>query len=154
MFNIGWPEMVILVVAALMILGPERLPGAIRWTAQSLRQVRDYASGATSQLRNDLGPELDELRKPLEELNELRKPLEGLRGMTPRSMVTKHLFDGDDSLFTGAFGGANPGNGSSGNSATSQTGTPNSVTPPNYSVPEPPKPLDRNEKPPIDFDAT
>ncbi|MDR7172129.1 sec-independent protein translocase protein TatB [Nocardia kruczakiae] len=154
MFNIGWPEMVILVVAALVILGPERLPGAIRWTAQSLRQVRDYASGATSQLRNDLGPELDELRKPLEELNELRKPLEGLRGMTPRSMVTKHLFDGDDSLFTGTFGGANPGNGSSGNSATSQTGTPNSVTPPNYSVPEPPKPLDRNEKPPIDFDAT
>lgn len=154
MFNIGWPEMVILVVAALVILGPERLPGAIRWTAQSLRQVRDYASGATSQLRNDLGPELDELRKPLEELNELRKPLEGLRGMTPRSMVTKHLFDGDDSLFTGTFGGANTGNGSSGNSATAQTGTPNSVTPPNYSVPEPPKPLDRNEKPPIDFDAT
>ncbi|MFF0495460.1 Sec-independent protein translocase protein TatB [Nocardia aobensis] len=154
MFNIGWPEMVILVVAALVILGPERLPGAIRWTAQSLRQVRDYASGATSQLRNDLGPELDELRKPLEELNELRKPLEGLRGMTPRSMVTKHLFDGDDSLFTGTFGGANPGNGSSGNSTTSQTGAPNSVTPPNYSVPEPPKPLDRNEKPPIDFDAT
>ncbi|MBF5000439.1 Sec-independent protein translocase subunit TatB [Nocardia sp. BSTN01] len=154
MFNIGWPEMVILVVAALVILGPERLPGAIRWTAQSLRQVRDYASGATSQLRNDLGPELDELRKPLEELNELRKPLEGLRGMTPRSMVTKHLFDGDDSLFTGTFGGANPGNGSSSNSASSQTGTPNSVTPPNYSVPEPPKPLDRNEKPPIDFDAT
>ncbi|MFG3519708.1 Sec-independent protein translocase protein TatB [Nocardia nova] len=154
MFNIGWPEMVILVVAALVILGPERLPGAIRWTAQSLRQVRDYASGATSQLRNDLGPELDELRKPLEELNELRKPLEGLRGMTPRSMVTKHLFDGDDSLFTGTFGAANPGNGSSGDPGTSQTGSPNSVTAPNYSVPEPPKPLDRNEKPPIDFDAT
>ncbi|MCC3316987.1 Sec-independent protein translocase protein TatB [Nocardia africana] len=154
MFNIGWPEMVILVVAALVILGPERLPGAIRWTAQSLRQVRDYASGATSQLRNDLGPELDELRKPLEELNELRKPLEGLRGMTPRSMVTKHLFDGDDSLFTGTFGAANPGNGSSGGSGISQTGSPNSVTPPGYSVPEPPKPLDRNEKPPIDFDAT
>lgn len=146
MFNIGWPEMVILVVAALVILGPERLPGAIRWTAQSLRQVRDYASGATSQLRNDFGPEIDELRKPLEELNELRKPLEGLRGMTPRSMVTKHLFDGDDSLFTGKFDPPSSGNGSA--------EPPNSVAPPNYSVPEPPKPLDRNEKPPIDFDAT
>ncbi|MEU6564806.1 Sec-independent protein translocase protein TatB [Nocardia nova] len=152
MFNIGWPEMVILVVAALVILGPERLPGAIRWTAQSLRQVRDYASGATSQLRNDLGPELDELRKPFEELNELRKPLEGLRGMTPRSMVTKHLFDGDDSLFTGTFGTSNSTNGQSGNSTAN--GSANSPTPPNYSVPEPPKPLDRNEKPPIDFDAT
>ena len=146
MFNIGGPEMVILVVAALVILGPERLPGAIRWTAQSLRQVRDYASGATSQLRNDFGPEIDELRKPLEELNELRKPLEGLRGMTPRSMVTKHLFDGDESLFTGNFDSPNSGNG--------QSGPANSGTPPNFSVPEAPKPLDRNEKPPIDFDAT
>ncbi|MEV5650308.1 Sec-independent protein translocase protein TatB [Nocardia sp. NPDC052254] len=154
MFNIGWPEMVILVVAALVILGPERLPGAIRWTAQSLRQVRDYASGATSQLRNDLGPELDELRKPLEELNELRKPLEGLRGMTPRSMVTKHLFDGDDSLFTGTFGNSNSANGQSGNSAANGSASANSAMPPNYSSPEPPKPLDRNEKPPIDFDAT
>ncbi|WP_227980191.1 Sec-independent protein translocase protein TatB [Nocardia spumae] len=154
MFNIGWPEMVILVVAALVILGPERLPGAIRWTAQSLRQVRDYASGATSQLRNDLGPELDELRKPLEELNELRKPLEGLRGMTPRSMVTKHLFDGDDSLFTGTFGASNSANGQSGNSAVPGSGVSNSAAPSGYSVPEPPKPLDRNEKPPIDFDAT
>src|SRR5258708_6018979 len=103
MFNIGWPEMVILVVAALVVLGPERLPGAIRWTAQSLRQVRDYASGATSQLRSELGPEFDELRKPLEDLNELRRPLDELRGMNPRSMVTKHLLGGDDSFFTGKF---------------------------------------------------
>ncbi|WP_043731343.1 Sec-independent protein translocase protein TatB, partial [Nocardia asiatica] len=63
--NIGWSEMVILLVAALVILGPERLPGAVRWTTRSLRQVRDYASGATSQLRQELGPEFDDLRKPL-----------------------------------------------------------------------------------------
>lgn len=140
MFDIGWPEMVILVVAALVVLGPERLPGAIRWTAQSLRQVRDYASGATSQLRNELGPELDELRKPLEEFNELRKPLDELRGMSPRSMVTKHLLSGDDSLFTGNF--------------DRPSGSPaGSATPP---VPPPPapKPLEHNENPPIDFDAT
>ncbi|MQY19865.1 Sec-independent protein translocase protein TatB [Nocardia macrotermitis] len=142
MFDIGWPEMMILVVAALVVLGPERLPGAIRWTAQSLRQVRDYASGATSQLRSELGPELDELRKPLDEFNELRKPLNDLRGMTPRSMVTKHLLNGDDSLFTGNFD--TPGGTSSPDAATS-------YTPP---AAAPPKPLAHNEKPPIDFDAT
>ncbi|WP_067667710.1 Sec-independent protein translocase protein TatB [Nocardia miyunensis] len=141
MFDIGWPEMMILVVAALVVLGPERLPGAIRWTAQSLRQVRDYASGATSQLRSELGPEFDELRKPLDEFNELRRPLDELRGMTPRSMVTKHLLNGDDSLFTGNFD--KPGSTS-----------PESAAP--YTSPEasPPKPLGHNEKPPIDFDAT
>ncbi|MBO0855139.1 MAG: Sec-independent protein translocase subunit TatB [Nocardia sp.] len=147
MFNIGWPEMVILVVAALVILGPERLPGAIRWTAQSLRQVREYATGATSQLREEFGSELDDIRKPLEEFNELRRPLEGLRGMTPRSVITKHLLDGDDSLF-------NSGLGTSANAVNGNSGTTNYGTAPNYSVPEPPKPLERNEKPPIDFDAT
>ncbi|KUI14058.1 preprotein translocase subunit TatB [Mycobacterium sp. GA-1285] len=94
--NIGWGEMMILVIAGLVILGPERLPGAIRWTTGALRQARDYISGATSQLREDLGPEFDDLREPLSELSKLR-------GMTPRAALTKHLLDGDDSIFTGNF---------------------------------------------------
>ena len=83
-------------VAGLVILGRERLPGAIRWTSSALRQARDYISGATSQLREDLGPEFDDLREPLGELQKLR-------GMTPRAALTKHLLDGDDSIFTGKF---------------------------------------------------
>ena len=94
--NVGWGEMLVLVIAGLVILGPERLPGAIRWTSGALRQARDYISGATSQLRDDLGPEFDDLREPLSELNKLR-------GMTPRAALTKHLLDGDDSLLTGEF---------------------------------------------------
>ncbi|MCH5643658.1 Sec-independent protein translocase protein TatB [Gordonia sp. ABSL49_1] len=90
--SVGWGEIAILIVAGLIILGPERLPGAVSWTMKSLRQVRDYASGATSQLKEELGPDFEDLRKPLAELNELR-------GMTPRSIVTKHLLDGDDSVF-------------------------------------------------------
>ena len=94
--NIGWGEMMVLVIAGLVILGPERLPGAIRWTSGALRQARDYISGATSQLREDLGPEFEDLREPLSELNKLR-------GMTPRAAITKHLLDGDDSILTGKF---------------------------------------------------
>jgi sec-independent protein translocase protein TatB len=94
--NVGWGEMLVLVIAGLVILGPERLPGAIRWTSGALRQARDYISGATSQLREDLGPEFDDLREPLSQLNKLR-------GMTPRAALTKHLLDGDDSVFTGNF---------------------------------------------------
>lgn len=86
-------------IAGLVILGPERLPGAITWTMKSIRQVRDYATGATSSLKEDLGADFEDLRKPLAELNELR-------GMTPRSMITKHLLDGDDSIFTGKFDSA------------------------------------------------
>jgi sec-independent protein translocase protein TatB len=94
--SVGWGEMLVLLVIGLVVLGPERLPGAIRWTASSLRQARDYVSGATSQLREDLGPDFEDLREPLSELNKLR-------GLTPRAAITKHLLDGDDSLFTGKF---------------------------------------------------
>ncbi|EME65304.1 Sec-independent protein translocase protein TatB [Rhodococcus sp. GXMU-t2271] len=123
--NIGWGEFLVLLVAALVVLGPERLPGAVSWMTRSLRQVRDYASGAKEQLKEELGPEFDDLRQPLSELNQLR-------GMTPKAVITKHLLDGDDSLLTGNFD--KPG------------------TKP-VSKPVPP-PLTAGEKPPIDSDAT
>lgn len=94
--NIGWGEMLVLVVLGLVILGPERLPGAIRWTGNALRQARDYVSGATNNLRDELGPDFDDLREPLAELQKLR-------GMSPRAALTKHLLDGDDSFLTGKF---------------------------------------------------
>ncbi|MFW0790939.1 Sec-independent protein translocase protein TatB [Gordonia sp. CPCC 205333] len=91
--NVGWGEILIILAAGLIILGPERLPGAVSWTFKSLRQVRDYATGATSQLKEELGPEFEDLRKPLSDLNQLR-------GMTPTGFVTKHLLDGDSSLLS------------------------------------------------------
>lgn len=94
--NVGWGEMLLLLVIGLVVLGPERLPGAIRWTTGAIRQARDYLTGATSQLREELGPEFDDLRQPLSELQKLR-------GMTPRAALTKHLLDGDDSWLTGNF---------------------------------------------------
>lgn len=94
--SLSWEHMLVLVVVGLVVLGPERLPGAIRWTSNALRQARDYLSGVSNQLREDLGPEFDDLRVPLSELQKLR-------GMTPRAALTKHLLDGDDSFLTGAF---------------------------------------------------
>jgi sec-independent protein translocase protein TatB len=94
--NLSWEHILVLVVVGLVILGPERLPGAIRWTSNALRQARDYLSGVTNQLREDIGPEFDDLRGPISELQKLR-------GMSPRAALTKHLLDGDDSIFTGNF---------------------------------------------------
>ena len=86
--SVGWGEILVLIVAGLFILGPERLPSAAAWLGRSIRQVRQYATGAREQLRNELGPEFDELRKPLEELR-------GLRNFNPRTAATQALF-GDD----------------------------------------------------------
>jgi sec-independent protein translocase protein TatB len=95
--NLSWEHILVLVVVGLVILGPERLPGAIRWTSTALRQARDYLSGVTTQLREDIGPEFDDLRGPISELQKLR-------GMSPRAVLTKHLLDGDDSFLTSLTG--------------------------------------------------
>ena len=100
--NVGWGEMLLLVVVGLVVLGPERLPGAIQWTATTVRKARDYLSGATRDLREELGPEFEDLRQPLSEIQKLR-------GMTPRAAITKHLLDGDDSWLTGEFDGSADG---------------------------------------------
>lgn len=94
--NVGWGEMLLLVVIGLVVLGPERLPEAIRWTGQTVRQARSYLNGATRDLREEFGSEFDEFREPI---NELQK----LRGMSPKAAITKHLLDGDDSILTGEF---------------------------------------------------
>ncbi len=125
--NIGWGEMLVLVVVGLVVLGPERLPGAIRWTSGALRQARDYLSGMTNQLREDMGPEFDDIRGQLGELQKLR-------GMSPRAALTKHLLDGDDSIFTGNFD----------NPAPEPPATP----------PQPPAPSAPPERTPFDSDAT
>ncbi|GAA4675360.1 Sec-independent protein translocase protein TatB [Gordonia humi] len=88
--SIGWGEIVVLLAAGLIILGPERLPGAVTWTMQSIRKVRDYATGASGQLRDEMGVDFEQFREPIQQINELRQ-------MNPRSAVTKHLFGGDSS---------------------------------------------------------
>lgn len=93
MFNIGWAEFLVLAVAGLFILGPERLPSAAAWLGRTVHQVREYATGAREQLRSELGPEFDEFRKPLEELRGLRSSGFSRRGFNPRSAISRHLFD-------------------------------------------------------------
>jgi sec-independent protein translocase protein TatB len=129
--SVGWGEILVLIVAGLFILGPERLPSAAAWVGRSIRQVRQYATGAREQLRNELGPEFDELRKPLEELR-------GLRNFNPRAAATQALF-GDDEPAVKPNGFAPGPNGAG----------------PDLTKPPAEKPsLAKNERPPIDDDAT
>jgi len=41
MFNLGWPELVLVGVAALIIFGPKRLPEAARSLGKSIRSFKD-----------------------------------------------------------------------------------------------------------------
>ncbi|MBA2322691.1 MAG: Sec-independent protein translocase subunit TatB [Pseudonocardiales bacterium] len=144
--NVGYGEILVLVVAGLFILGPERLPDAAAWLARSIRQVKQFATGARDQLRSELGPEFDELRKPMDELREPLAQLRGLRNYDPRRAVTRALFEADDSPVKPNGYAPRPG------------GTPS--LPPSLGTPslhpaaEPPRRLAAGEHPPIDPDAT
>ncbi len=68
MFDLSWSHIAILVVVALLVLGPKELPNAIRTGAQLLRTGRklagEFRSGMDELLRE---AELDETRKAIKQ---------------------------------------------------------------------------------------
>jgi sec-independent protein translocase protein TatB len=54
MFDIGFWEMLVIGVMALLILGPERLPGAIRSTISTIRSIKDVANGFKQEVASQL----------------------------------------------------------------------------------------------------
>ena len=61
MFDINGWEFVILVIAALLVIGPERMPEYAAKLAKLVRQVRAMADTAKVQLREQMGSEFDEI---------------------------------------------------------------------------------------------
>jgi len=82
-FGIGPLEVILILVLALIVLGPQRLPEVAAQLARLVRQARRYAGQVTSQLKYELGDLVqdyqalrEELRQLREELREQSKPLE------------------------------------------------------------------------------
>ena len=79
--NLGWGELVVLLVLGLFVFGPDRLPGLAADAGRTLRKVRTYVKGMTDDLKSELGPELGDV---------------DLASLHPRTFVQKHLFQDDD----------------------------------------------------------
>jgi len=56
----GW-EFILLIVVAVIVLGPERLPEYAAKLGRLVRQARAMAEGAKGQLREQMGPEFDDI---------------------------------------------------------------------------------------------
>ncbi len=78
LLDINAPEFVLLIVLAIILFGPERLPDLARKAARLIRYVRTMASSAQQQLSKELGPEFENV---------------DLRDLNPRTFVQKHLLD-------------------------------------------------------------
>lgn len=87
--NIGWGEIALLLVIALVIIGPERLPGVIKDVRAALFAARRAIANARAELDGDFGEEFNEFRAPISQAAEWGR-------MGPRGAITKALFDGDD----------------------------------------------------------
>jgi sec-independent protein translocase protein TatB len=78
MFDIGAPEFVLLIVIAVILFGPERLPELARKAARVVRYIRLMADNAQQQLRNELGPGFEDV---------------DVRDLNPKTFIQKHLME-------------------------------------------------------------
>lgn len=69
MFDIGFWELVVISVVGLLVLGPERLPVAIRTVSRLFKTVRDTANSVKNELSQEL--KMEELHRDLKKAEQL-----------------------------------------------------------------------------------
>lgn len=78
MFDVGFSEILVIAVVALLVLGPERLPKAARFAGLWLRRARAQWNSVKAELENELADE--ELRRNLQQArSELHDALHSTR---------------------------------------------------------------------------
>lgn len=76
MFGIDAVELVLLVVLAVVIFGPEKMPEFAKKAARVVVYLRGIANNATTQLRSELGPEFQDM---------------DVKDLNPKAFVRKHM---------------------------------------------------------------
>jgi sec-independent protein translocase protein TatB len=77
MFDVGFSELLIIAVVALLVLGPERLPKAARFAGLWVRKARAQWYSVKSELELELAQE--EMKKHLQEAeNSIKAPVQAL----------------------------------------------------------------------------
>ncbi|RDV46898.1 Sec-independent protein translocase TatB [Leifsonia sp. ku-ls] len=61
MFGLTFDKLLIVAVIAAFVIGPERLPAYAAKLGQLVRSLRDFANGAKDRMRDEMGPEFDEV---------------------------------------------------------------------------------------------
>jgi len=93
--DIGFGEILVIVVLALLVFGPDRLPKVAADAARTLRQVRQMAASARKDLVDASG---------LEDDGEMAQAVRDIRDLDPRRAMKDVLTD--DPFATGRDGGS------------------------------------------------
>ena len=145
MFEVGFWELVLIAVVALLVVGPERLPALARTVGRYVGKMRRVVA----QVRDDIEREIraDELKKSLDEANALReaydevdqtkRELDEAVGALDEARANYERYRGEETVSgstSGAEDGETPGPGG-------EDPAPPVVPPaPQWDVPDPPSP--------------
>jgi sec-independent protein translocase protein TatB len=115
MFDIGWSEIAVIAVVALIAIGPKELPGVLRMVGQWMGKARKMASEFQGQFQEAMREaEMADLKKSFDEVREAASGLTGGNLMTSlQKDVTNSLRIDDadkpmDAQMTSGFGEALP----------------------------------------------
>ncbi|MFI1395174.1 sec-independent translocase [Streptomyces sp. NPDC020681] len=82
MFNdLGALELVTIVVLAVLVFGPDKLPKVIQDVTRFIRKIREFSDSAKEDIRSELGPEFKDFE--FEDLN-------------PKTFIRKQLNENED----------------------------------------------------------
>ncbi|MCL6739091.1 sec-independent translocase [Streptomyces neyagawaensis] len=149
MFNdIGALEVVTLVVLAVLVFGPEKLPKVIQDVTRTIRKIREFSDSAKQDIRNELGPEFKDFE--FEDLNPktfIRKQLDndelGLKEIRNGFDLKKEMAELTDAVH------GRESESSSASPSSSSSGSGGSVD-----MTKKREKLELEERPPYDLDAT
>lgn len=81
-FGIGFPELVLILIVAGIVMGPERIGQTARWLGRTTAQLQKISRGFVRQLNQELDSSGDgqAIKETMQELQQLRKELTDLRG--------------------------------------------------------------------------
>ena len=79
--DLNGTEILVLVVLAIIVFGPEKLPELARKLARVIAYLRRIGSDARGQIRDELGPEFDDLH---------------LSDLNPKGFVARHVLSDDE----------------------------------------------------------
>ncbi|HEY5049862.1 MAG TPA: sec-independent translocase [Acidothermaceae bacterium] len=110
-FDLSMWKLMVLGVIALVVFGPDRLPQLARDAGRTLRQLRELAQTARTELKSELGDTVGEF---------------DFSDLNPRTFVRKHLLDDLDGDLASAAPGRSP-NGTTAAGAAAAGGGPSPV---------------------------
>src|SRR5262245_28024102 len=83
MFDIGWSELVVIAVVALIAIGPKELPGVLRMVGQWMGKARKMAAEFQGQFQEALREaEMADIKKSFDEVKEAATSFSGANVMT------------------------------------------------------------------------